>query len=75
MYALNLQTIGASTATTIPKELRGKLGVAAGDTVYVTETPDGSFHLTPQNPAFAAQMDIAEQIIRDDRDVLHALAN
>jgi putative addiction module antidote len=74
MYALNLRTIGTSTGTTLPKELLGKLRVAAGDTVYVTEAPDGSFRLTPYNPAFAEQMDIAEQIMRDDRDVLHALA-
>jgi hypothetical protein len=70
MCALNLRTIG----TTPPKELLGKHRVAAGNTVYVTEAPDGSFRLTPDNPAFAEQMDIAEQIMREDHDVLHELA-
>jgi putative addiction module antidote len=74
LYALKIRTIGTSTGATIPKELLGKLRVAAGDTVYVTEAPDGSFRLTPYNPAFAQQMEIAEQIMREDRDVLRALA-
>jgi putative addiction module antidote len=74
VYALKIRTIGTSTGATIPKELLGKLRVAAGDTVYVTEGPDGSFRLTPYNPAFAQQMEIAEQIMREDRDVLRALA-
>ncbi len=74
MYALNLRTIGTSTGTTVPKDLLGKLRVRAGDTIYVTEAPDGSFRLTPYNPAFAEQMDAAEQIMREDRDVLRALA-
>jgi len=74
LYALKIRTIGTSTGATIPKELLGKLRVEAGDTVYVTEAPDGSFRLTPYNPAFAHQMEIAEQIMREDRDVLRALA-
>ncbi|MEI9987887.1 MAG: AbrB/MazE/SpoVT family DNA-binding domain-containing protein [Aliidongia sp.] len=74
MYALNLRPVGTSTGTTLPKELLAKLRVGAGDTLYVTEAPDGSYRLTPYNPAFATQMELAEQIMREDRDVLHALA-
>jgi putative addiction module antidote len=74
MYALNLRTIGTSTGATLPKELLARLRVAAGDTLFVTEGPDGSFRLTPYNPEFAAQMEVAERIMREDRDVLHALA-
>jgi putative addiction module antidote len=74
MFALNLRIIGTSTGTTVPKDLLAKLRVGAGDTLYVTEAPDGSFRLTPYNPVFAQQMDMAEQIMREDRDVLRALA-
>ena len=74
MYALNLRTIGTSTGATIPKELLAKLRVSAGDTVYVTEVPDGAFRLTPYDPAFAAQMDVAETLMREDREILRALA-
>ena len=38
--------------------------VSAGDTLYVTEAPDGGFRLTPYNPSFAAQMELAEEIMR-----------
>ena len=74
MYVLNLRAIGTSTGASIPKELLGKLRVAAGDAVYVTEAADGSFRLTPYNPEFAAQMELAERIMREDRDILHVLA-
>jgi putative addiction module antidote len=74
MYALKLRAIGTSTGVTIPKELLAKLRVGAGDTIYATEAPDGGIRLTPYNPDFAAQMEQAEQIMREDRDILHALA-
>jgi len=74
MYVLKLRSVGTSVGATIPKELLGKLRVAEGDTVYVTEAADGSFRLTPYNPTFAEQMAAAERIMREDRDVLHALA-
>ena len=64
----------ASTGTVFPKEMLAELGVAASDTVYVTKAPDGSFRLTPFDPQFEEQMRLAEQIMRDDRDILRALA-
>ena len=74
MFVLNLRSIGTSTGATLPKELLAKLRVSAGDTLYVTEAPDGGFRLTPYNPSFAAQMELAEEIMREDRDVLRVLA-
>ena len=74
MHALKLRPVGTSTGTTLSKELLGMLRVGAGDTLYVTEAPDGGFRLTPFNPTFAHQMALAEDIMREDRDVLHALA-
>jgi putative addiction module antidote len=74
MFTLKLRPIGTSTGTVFPKEMLAQLRVGPSDTVYVTEAPDGSFRLTPYNPEFAAQMDIAEDIMRLDRDILRALA-
>lgn len=74
MYALKLRPVGTSTGTVFPKEMLAELGVAASDTVYVTKAPDGSFRLTPFDPQFEEQMRLAEQIMRDDRDILRALA-
>ena len=41
--------------------------------LYIQETPNG-IELTAYNPEFAAQMEAAEEIMREDRDVLKKLA-
>lgn len=71
--ALKLTTIGNSTGLILPKEILQRLRVDKGDSLYVVETAKG-IELTPYNPEFAAQMEVAEQVMRDDRDVLKKLA-
>lgn len=73
MTTLRLTTIGNSTGVVLPKELLSKLRVEKGDSLYVVETPEG-IQLTPYDPDFAKQMDIAEEIMHEDRDVLRRLA-
>ena len=58
----------------LPKEAMARLRVKKGDTLYLTEAPDGGYRLTPYDPEFARQMTLAEEIMREDRDVLRALA-
>ncbi|MFP4208133.1 MAG: AbrB/MazE/SpoVT family DNA-binding domain-containing protein [Wenzhouxiangella sp.] len=70
---LKLTTVGNSTGVVLPKDLLEKLRVQRGDELMVLETPDG-ITLTPFDPAFAAQMDVAERIMREDRDLLRKLA-
>jgi putative addiction module antidote len=70
---LKLTNIGNSVGVILPKELLSKLRVDKGDTLYVVETPEG-IELTAYRPDFAAQMDAAEEIMRDNRDVLKKLA-
>jgi len=70
---LKLTTIGNSTGVVLPKEILQRLRVDRGDTLYVVETPTG-IELTPYNPDFAAQLDVAERVMREDRDVLRKLA-
>jgi putative addiction module antidote len=74
MFALKLRPIGTSTGTVFPKEMLARMRLGQSDTVYVTEAPDGSYRLTPYNPEFEQQMKLAERIMREDRDILHALA-
>ena len=57
----------------MPKAILDKLRVSTGDTLYVYETKNG-IELTPYNEKFAAQMESAEKIMREDRDVLRRLA-
>lgn len=73
MYALKLTQIGNSVGVVLPKELLARLRVEKGDTIYVTESPDG-VRLTPFDPAFEQQMESARKIMKTRRDVLHELA-
>ena len=57
----------------LSKEILAKMRVAKGDTLYVLETPNG-VELTPYRPDFAKQMDLAGDIMRENRDVLKKLA-
>lgn len=74
MVILKLTKVGNSTAVILPKELLGQLRVKQGDTLFALETPNG-IELTPYNPEFARQFEIAEQVMREDRDVLRKLAS
>ena len=73
MTALKVTTVGNSTGVVLPKEVLQHLRVGKGDVLYVLETPNG-IELTPYNPEFAAQMDSAEQVMREDRDALKKLS-
>ena len=70
---LKLTTVGNSVGVVLPKEILSKLRVEKGDTLYVVETPEG-IELTAYRPDFAAQMDAAEEIMHENRDVLRKLA-
>jgi len=73
MTPLKLTIVGDSVGIILPKELMEKLRVDQGDTLYVIETQNG-IELIPCNPELAAQMEIAERIMQEDRDVLRRLA-
>lgn len=70
---LKLTAVGNSVGVILPKEILSKLRVDKGDTLYVLETP-GGIELTAYQPDFAEQMDAAEEIMRENRDVLRKLA-
>lgn len=70
---LKITTVGNSAGVILPKELLGRLRVEKGDELYALETPDG-IRLTTYDPEFAAQMEVAERIMREDRDLLRKLA-
>jgi len=73
MTPLKITTVGNSVGIILPKELLEKLRVDNGDTLYAVETPNG-IELIPCNPELAAQMEIAERVMNEDRDVLRRLA-
>jgi putative addiction module antidote len=68
-----ITTIGNSVGIVLPKETLGRLKAGKGDTLYITDTPDG-IQLTPYDATFAEQMDAARIVMRKHRDVLRKLA-
>ncbi len=70
---LKITNIGNSTGLILPKEILEKLRVKKGDTLFAIETNKG-IELTPFNPEVAAQMELAKQVMREDRDALRKLA-
>ena len=73
LTALKLTRVGNSIGVVLPKETLARLNVAAGDTLYLTESPDG-FRLTPYDPDFAVQMSAAESVMKRRRAALRELA-
>lgn len=73
MTTRKLAKIGNSLGFTLPKEQLARLGLAEGDTVYVTETADGLL-LSPYDPEFARQAEAAESILKRYRNAFRELA-
>jgi putative addiction module antidote len=73
MMALKIRKLGNSMGVVIPKEVLSRLNVEMGDTIFLTESPDG-FHLTAYDEEFEKQMKIARKIMKEDKDILRALA-
>lgn len=70
---LKITKIGNSAGVILPRELLARLRVGVGDTLHVTEAPDG-IRITAADPGFAEKMAAAEAIMREDRDILRVLA-
>jgi putative addiction module antidote len=68
-----ITTIGNSVGIALPKDVLARLRVGKGDTLCLTETPDGLL-LTPYSAEFAEIMEAAEVVMRENRDALRALA-
>ncbi|MBI2841517.1 MAG: AbrB/MazE/SpoVT family DNA-binding domain-containing protein [Acidobacteria bacterium] len=73
MTKLKVTRVGNSLGVVLPKEMLRRLRIDKGDTLFALETSEG-VELTPYDPVFEQQMDIAERVMREDRDVLRRLA-
>jgi putative addiction module antidote len=65
--------IGNSAGIILPKETLARMNVEKGDTLFITEGPQG-IHLVPFDQEFATQMEAAREVMRENRDVLQRLA-
>jgi len=65
--------VGNSAGIILPKEILVRLNLEKGDTVYITEGAEG-IRLQRYDQEFAAQMEAAREVMRENRDVLRRLA-
>jgi putative addiction module antidote len=73
MVKLKVTTVGSSAGIVLPKEVLARLKVVKGDSVFLTEAPDG-FRITPYDREFEEQMSLARKFMRERRNVLRELA-
>ena len=73
MVSLKLTRVGNSVGVVFPKDTLARLKLGVGDTVFLTESPDG-FRLTPYDPDFGAQIAVAEKVLKRRRAALRELA-
>jgi len=71
--SLKIVRVGNSAGVILSKEMLAHLRVGIGDEIFLSEAP-GGFKLTAVNPEFVQAMTAAEEIMREDRDILAVLA-
>jgi putative addiction module antidote len=71
---LKVRKVGNSLGVVLPKEALARLQVEEGQSVYLTETPEGSYRVTAGNPEFAKTMAIVDSLSRRYRNALRELA-
>ena len=71
---IELKKIGNSTGVILPKEMLTQLGLAQGDTMFVSNLPDRSVRLSAYDPHHEEVMRIARKVMHDYRDALKELA-
>lgn len=70
---LKIIKIGNSAGVILPKEILARLRVELGDELFLTEG-QSSVTLRAADTDFAEAMQAAEEIMREDRDILAVLA-
>jgi putative addiction module antidote len=71
---LKLRKVGNSVGIILPKEALAHLNVGEGDTVSVTEAPDGSLRLSPTKAEVTRQMEVVQDVMKRYRHTLRELA-
>jgi putative addiction module antidote len=71
---LKLRKIGNSLGVVLPKDALAHLKVEEGQSVYLTEAPDGGYRVTAGDPEFARKMSVVDSLNRRYRNALRELA-
>ncbi|MBV9751146.1 MAG: hypothetical protein JO188_01365 [Hyphomicrobiales bacterium] len=74
MVKLKVRRFGNSLGVVLPKEVISRLSTKDGGQLYLSETSEGGYRLTPYDPSFEEKMAQAEDIISRYRNTLSVLA-
>ncbi len=74
MIELKVRKFGNSLGVILPKEVISRLRTGEGEPLFLIEGSNGGYQLTPYDPEFERQMNIAEDGMTRYRNTLHALA-
>jgi len=74
MVELKVRKFGNSLGVVLPKHVIARLNTQDGAFLYLTEAPEGGYHLVPHDPAFEQKMAKAEDIMQRYHNTLHVLA-
>lgn len=74
MVELKIVRIGNSLGVRFPREVLGRMHLGDGDKLILTEAPDGGYRLSPYDPEFERQLEVAEEGMREYRNTLRELA-
>jgi putative addiction module antidote len=73
MIELKVRKFGNALGVILPKEVINRLHAGDGERLFLTETPDGGYRLTPYDPKLE-KMAKANEIISRYRSTLHVLS-
>jgi putative addiction module antidote len=66
--------VGNSVGIVLPKEALARLNAGEGDTVSVTDGPDGSLRMSPHKAEVVRQMEVVQDVMKRYRHTLRELA-
>jgi putative addiction module antidote len=74
MVELKVRKFGNSLGVVLPKEVINRLRASDGEKLFLIESADGDYRLTPYDPGFEKQMEKVEEIMSRYKNALRALA-
>jgi len=74
MIEVKVRKFGNSLGVVLPKEVINRLNTRDGEQLFLVESPDGTYQLTPYDPAFEKKMAQADDILHRYRNTLHVLS-
>ena len=74
MLELKVRKFGNSLGVVLPNEVINRLHTGDGERLFLVEASDGSYRLTPSDPAFEEKMSKTDDIIGRYSNTLRALS-